>query len=503
MYSNNGGHLRRAWFTNRKAMAIAQMLGIHQRASSSATGAYLDENASRQRIDPGFMWLRLVLTDRYLSLMLGLPQGSLENVFATPEALSDCADLERFERMLGVASGLILQRRGVERLDLAHTQKVDTLLQESAAGMPSQWWADDSLCSRATDNVSEDFQGSLRLVNQITYHHLLIQLHLPYLLQQPSATNLGDYDYSKMTAAIAGRAILVQFVAFRASDESTAYCRGIDFITLTASMTLCLAHIECRRRREEADHTSASGSSVFHVLRYQRLSDRGLIERTLGIMDDMAALNKDVVAHKISELLRPLLEIESDSDSGREYHVTASSPSLSSFISDATVATAPESQCMGERAHGTSPGVKLSVEIPYFGTINIGHSRGYKTTAEFDHAVPSLVARCDAPPRSALPGQYNLQLQGPHDRPGHGIPVTQPTNADWQTVPSFVDHLSPPEPTAQTSDITGEDDPTLTASLYTRETENFRLLVPGLDAELDDWVLQGVDAAFFSSLTQG
>lgn len=227
LYLNNGGHLRRAWLANRKALAVAQMLGLHQGTGSPAE-TWLDENASRPRIDPDYMWLRLVLTDRYLSLMLGLPLGTLENVFATPEVLSDCAGLERFERKLGVAAGLILQRNGVERLDLAYRQKIDALLQEAAASMPPVWWTYSSACPRTVGNANEDFQGSLRLVNQIAYHHLLIQLHLPYLLQPPPTPS--EHDYSKMTAAIASRAILVRFVAFRASETNTAYCRGIDLL---------------------------------------------------------------------------------------------------------------------------------------------------------------------------------------------------------------------------------------------------------------------------------
>lgn len=352
MYLNNGGHLRQAWLTNRKALAVAQMLGIHQRYGSSA-GTWLDENASRPRIDPEYMWLRLVLTDRYLSLMLGLPQGTLENVFATPEALSDCTGLERFERMLGAAASLILQRNSVQRLDLAYTKKIDELLQEAAICMQPQWWTGSSVFSRTTDDGNDEFQGSLRLVNQIAYHHLLIQLHLPYLLQTPP-TPCG-YDCSKMTAAIASRSILVQFIAFRASEMSTAYCRGIDFITFTASMTMCLAHIECRRRWSSDDkstHTGASNSSsAFHALRHQRLSDRGLVERTLQIMDDMAARNENVVARKISQLLRPLLEIESDAASGKGYEVGVVASS-SSCVS--TAAVAPDSQWTSEMTRGAS-----------------------------------------------------------------------------------------------------------------------------------------------------
>ncbi|KAK8067244.1 Zn(2)Cys(6) transcription factor protein [Apiospora hydei] len=365
--------------------------------------------------------------------------------------------------------------------------------------MPPQWWASDNPCSSATNDIGEDFQGSLRLVNQIAYHHLLIQLHLPYMLLQPSPTLVGDYDYSKMTAAVASRAILAHFVAFRASETSTAYCRGIDFITFTASMTLCLAHIECRRRRDEAEHIDASASTAFHVLQHQRLSDRGLIERTLRIIDDMATRNKDAVAQKISELLKPLLEIESDSSSGKEYHVVASSSSFS----DTTAAT-PESQWTTERSHGTTPDVKLSVQIPYFGTIKIGHSRGVDIAVEPVHAEPSLVSRCASPLRLVHPDECDPPLSRTSQHPRFEITAAQPANPDWQTVPSFVDHLSrPPEPPAQTFDTNGEDRSALSSCPRTGETEDGHLVVPGLEADLEDWALQGVDAAFFSNLTQG
>ncbi|KAK8031984.1 hypothetical protein PG990_001718 [Apiospora arundinis] len=517
MYLNNGGHLRRAWFTNRKAMAIAQMLGLDQEASAS-DAAYLDAKSSRLRIDTGYMWLRLVLSDRYLSLMLGLPPGTLDNVFATTKALTDCADIERFERMMGVAAGLILQRNQAERLDIAHTQNIDALLQEAAACKPPQWWSGDTLRFCELSEASEDFQQSIRLVNQIAYHHLLIQLHLPYMLQQPPPTTSDNYDYSKMAAAIASRAILAQFVDFRTSETSSAYCRGIDFIAFTASMTLCLAHIECGRCRysNPRGHISGSGYSAFHALRHQRLSDRGLIERTLQIMDGMAARSKDVVARKISELLGPLLQLENDSASGVEYRVSHSTSS--------DVATSPESQWTSVvSGEGTSS--VLSVQIPYFGSVKIERSpdsgRGSNdpgvTISRSEDSVASVseqaahgdvAGRCDSSSSQlAHPAQCNQQSQGPNvgtHRFGYEITAAQPSNPDWQAVPSSVDHLNPRRSPAQASTsqvIDGEDQPTTRPSLHTvAGPADANLLVSGLDAELEDWVLQGVDAAFFGSL---
>lgn len=40
---------------------------------------------TRDRIEPERLWFRLVVSDHYLSLMLGLPQDPLVNSFAIPK----------------------------------------------------------------------------------------------------------------------------------------------------------------------------------------------------------------------------------------------------------------------------------------------------------------------------------------------------------------------------------------------------------------------------------
>jgi hypothetical protein len=105
MYLNDAGNLRRAWLTNRKAMAVAQMMGLH---TGTRSPWIILDTETRERINTDYMWFRIVLSDRYLSLMLGLPQGSQESVFARPEALSSCAPVERLERLESIAGGLIL-----------------------------------------------------------------------------------------------------------------------------------------------------------------------------------------------------------------------------------------------------------------------------------------------------------------------------------------------------------------------------------------------------------
>lgn len=106
MYHNNAGGLHRAWMLNRRAMTMAQIMGLH---TANLPPAKIIDTKTRDRIDPQYMWFRLVISDRYLSLMLGLPQGAPDNNFATAAALRSCQSLDRMERIEAMVGGLILQ----------------------------------------------------------------------------------------------------------------------------------------------------------------------------------------------------------------------------------------------------------------------------------------------------------------------------------------------------------------------------------------------------------
>ncbi|EEH39358.2 C6 zinc finger domain-containing protein [Paracoccidioides lutzii Pb01] len=275
------------------------------------------ELETQDRIDPDYMWFRIVSTDRYLSLRLGLPQGSYENVFASQKVLQNCIAVEHLERLESVAAGLILQRNVGEQIDLATTHEVDKMLQEAAALMPPRWWLMTSNGAVGSDDA-QAFKESIRLTNHLTYRHLLVWLHVPYMML--SSSTEPRYDYSRMTAANASRAIVAQFVAFRGANLSTAYCRGIDFVAFIASRTLCIAHMEAHRQ---------------HQFGY----------------------GKDVT---ISIILRSLLAIENDSANGAWYRTTAT---LELYKED------PHS--FGARDDNLN---ELHINIPYFGTIKFEHS---------------------------------------------------------------------------------------------------------------------------------
>ncbi|TPX14636.1 uncharacterized protein E0L32_005328 [Thyridium curvatum] len=446
MYLNNAGNLRRAWLTNRKAMTLAQMIGLHQETCTSVK--VLDEE-TRDRINPSYMWARLVFSDRYLSLMLDLPQGSLGDVFATPDILEGCSALERMERVLAVAGNRIIQRNGTERTDIATTSNIDKLLLEAASFMPPQWWLIPNDLPDSEGGPAKSLANTVRLMNQFTYYHLMVQLHIPYLLL--SSANHPCYDYSKLSATNASRETLSRYVSFRSLDTTTTYCRGIDFVVFIASMTLCLSHMICchQQRREIGTELTCLQS-----LAHQRLADRGLIERTLELMDKMANGYGDAAAKRISLILRPLLAIEAKSRIGGLYEASVS-----------PVASRPEFD--GPEGKVDESGT-MSIHIPYFGTIKIRHHNPLEDP-EHDRERGQLV---DQQSKHGLQ-TTNTNRQSP-------LASFQPTSRDYNEF-SIADEPFP--------------------SLNDHVSQDFGVLDQDWAVDLESWALQGVDTALFNTLT--
>ncbi|KAJ9164770.1 Transcription factor [Coniochaeta hoffmannii] len=470
MYHNNAGNIRRAWITHRRAMVIAQTLGLHRLPSATIRLPVL-EAETRGRIDPEHMWYRLIITDRYLSLILSLPQYSTESPFSSPAALKSCTPLEKLERMEATAGGLIIQRNRHGMQDLTKTQEIDKLLQEAASLMPARWWLAPDMAAIAADG-SDALDETLRLMNQFTHYHLLAQLHLPYLLR-PSRDD-RKYDHEKITTVLASREILSRFVSFRGSDTVTAYCRGIDFLAFIASTVLCLAHIDSRR---------VDGEGALGFLRHQRPSDRGLLEMTLQCMEAMSEggpPDGDALASKIAHVLGHLLAIETKAADGAYFNT-----SVDSEPSEPGEPGGPEPR--GER-QTVEVGEPLRIYIPYFGTIRI--EPGIASRAEdplLDLESPPLVPSSSSQNAGKEPsGPSSLSR-------GNCQPGDLPVGPDSQALPSQ-------QRTA--GDLTADE--SLTSFHFDFvDLNNAGFHVSGGAPGADDWTLQGVDMALFDSLMRG
>jgi hypothetical protein len=368
MYHDTTGDIRRAWVAIRRAMTVGQMMGLHR----SAPGNSLEPQTG---IDQDQMWFRLVQADRYISLMLGLPQGSSESAFAAPKALDGCTPLERMRRLDCLAAGRILQRTATDLDNLAETREIDRLLQQASASMPPQWWLAPGFTlpgpGGQTAMEGPNLDGTMRFIDQYVHYHLLARLHLPYLLRSPANSKHDRmYVYSKTTAVNASREVLSRFVSFRGICPTVSYCRGVDLLAFIACSTLCLAHIEaCRQRQDCIEDLNGQGHySDLGFLAHQRPGDRGLMERALASIEQVADTNADEVACKMVTVLRHLLTIEDNAAiHGGSYRISyrTESPPLPAYSANDSEAGGIAIGSVGDE------GGVLHIHIPHFGIVDI------------------------------------------------------------------------------------------------------------------------------------
>ncbi|KAJ2892672.1 hypothetical protein MKZ38_009487 [Zalerion maritima] len=469
MYYNNAGSLRRAWLAIRRAMLLAQALGLHRRRPGGfglRAPVRTVEPESPSRLDPEYMWFRILNSDHYLSSMLGLPLGSTDQSFADPKVLERHPPIERLERISSLAGSKIIQRNEAKASaarKLEQTLEIDKLLRQGATNMPPQWWLPPSY-DRSPQTPPRDGEvlgEKIRLMNQFAYFNLLVQLHLPYILRSsPSPTSSEEaprLDYSRTTAVNAAREVLSRFVAFRHGDGGAPYCRGIDFVAFTASAALCLVHVD------------AGTQPALNLLAHQRLSDRGVLERTLAIMQEVGRGGSDPIATCICGILRPLLVIEANVHNGAAAYSTMS------------ICASPEGEGEGEADLPTTDDTNgndrvLRIPIAHFGIIKIEHGGVSKES----FGVPGHLPDCRHPLSSTNPGQRvdsSVFL---------GVPGGD-SNAPGGQSRSFQEGNSISG--VELSSNGGEQD--------------LHVFDEGMMLNDEDWGLQGVDMAFFESLMRG
>ncbi|KAF1829890.1 hypothetical protein BDW02DRAFT_126438 [Decorospora gaudefroyi] len=361
MIQNYAGNLHRAWMSTRRAASAAQMLGLHRGKSNLSSLKILDPK-TRSGLDPDQLCFRIVEMDLYLSMTLGLPQSWLDTCALTDGALEDCHPLDRMARLQCIIARRILSR-GLTSKSSENTNDIDRLLQDSAALMPSQWWLVPNFAADH-DGVLHPVHDVARTMYQFSHYHLVIRLHLPYMLR-PSMD--VKYEHNKVTVVHASRETLSRYIAFRVwKNPGHYYCRGVDYLSFIALTALCLAHIDSSQSMGE---TTQLGIGSATVLAHSRPSDRAMMERTVEILDRM---EDDAIAVKLCRVMSYLLHVEAESANGAEY-------SASTTASDDDRATECDGKFVDEE------GDNLQLHIPYLGTINLQRGIGTSSAGRVLH----------------------------------------------------------------------------------------------------------------------
>lgn len=470
VFEINRGNLRRAWVVYRRAMTVAQLMGLHR--SPMPPLKRIDPELDAQ---PDFMWFRIVYMDRYLSLLLGLPQGTSDKIMGAMSTLRHEPPLGKFERVLTVIASRILERNEgtFAQSEITTTRSIDSDLLRLSKDMPASFWRSPNF-HRLTPGSPDTVLETVRVAAQVYYYGLLIQLHLPYLLRVGDNT---EREYSKITCLNASREIIMRFIAHRSFNPMSSCSRPVDFFALLAAMTLLLAHLDAHHHREASN-----------VLAHQRLSDRAILDQALERMDMISNLNKDAITEKSATLIRRLLEIEADAAEGNKY-------------------TASSVGGIDDLHEGKREGDELRLQIPYLGVIKIAR-QGPISCETWPQNEPSRTppANISIEPRQREPlttsgdtfesRNHASATVGYALNNRHGVPHGSTYPEDLPPLleqPDLQSQAPGYEQFMQQCPSSGQDDIALQPHVG----------LPGIAAGVDDWVFQGVDMAFFDSLMRG
>lgn len=326
-YQANCGNLRKAWISIRRALNMAQMMGIDK--GHAVAFRSCDPHASTgHRSSADVLWYKVVFWERYLSLLLGFPIGSPGNEFASGTTCAGDTSLDKLEKSHTVLTALIIDRNNDHRKDPARkqnnyaaTQDIDLQLENAARAMPPGWWDEPRMDPFASYDTL--WESTARILCQIHHFTLALMVHVPYMLRDLSSPR---YDYSKTTCVNSARELLSRYFSFRTHNVSAHSCRRVDYAGLMAGMTLCLSYLGRRkgetwdraRIKEDAEMLKMTRRRMQHVasVNGDRLSREAIsiIEQLTPIIDKAAALLADRRGSLSEIVARPPLPLDTPKD---------------------------------------------------------------------------------------------------------------------------------------------------------------------------------------------
>lgn len=334
-YNFRIGNHYAAWLALRRAIGLAELMGLRKMKPG-------DDGAES-------LWYLLNYSDRFVSVIFGLPCNSSDNSFASERALAGMGVVEKLGRIQVALLGRVIDRNikmqpwfqndySDNEINAIYEQTrcIDRDLKQSANILPVDPWVMPNSSSSATDKDVSKRTGILQV--QMHHYYLLLLLHQPYLLRKsrlPSERihDLIDYRYSKVATLSASRDLLDRFMILRDIHHATAY-GGLDHKAWLASVTLLLAYINT--------HQLSDGDFSQH----HRLQDIAMIHRLIDRFRKAAYRVESV------QQICTLLEIEADAANGNRYYF--------SWEEDTESARDLNS---------------LQLSIPYFGTILVLSAR--------------------------------------------------------------------------------------------------------------------------------
>ncbi|KAJ5633919.1 hypothetical protein N7528_001761 [Penicillium herquei] len=364
------GDFQSAWAIQRRAATIAQEIGL--------------ENISGELgVRAEYLWFQIIYTDRFLSLVLGVPLAISSNSFASPAQLSLSEPSQKLERIHALIAGHIIARniriqsaRDSQGDEIPHfdhdkeTKIIDRNLKNATRTLPSEWWLAPSL-----DSTSETCTGAAekaaKLFAQMHQYYLLVLLHHPYLIYYHDGNHgQRDYRYSRSAVTLASRELISRYLAVRNYRRSPSY-RGLDEKGFMASIILIFAHF------------TSHGNDDLDFIEHQRSYDLAIIGKVISLWEDISMHPGDLQCTSYLQRLRKFIEIEEDAANGSPYHTWTEEGSSRNLIENSL--------------HNDG---EIRFSFPYFGDVVIASQKSIQSDAasmfsEFAHQQEPDTVRFD------------------------------------------------------------------------------------------------------------
>ncbi|KAI0851289.1 hypothetical protein F5Y00DRAFT_19166 [Daldinia vernicosa] len=455
LYHSNVGNLRKSWLVLRRALAVIQLMGATRWSDDKPLKSIDPRSDPVTRSRGSALWHRMNFSDRYLSLLLGLPAASEDDSFATPGLLDADLPADKLSKLHCVISGAIIKRnasyhgKGTAALDASFvaTQAIDRSLDAAAKSVGAEWWQPVKPPDTTTATSKELIDAHTHVMMQMNHYHLLTLLHLPYFIRDPKERR---WDYSKTTCLHASRKVLEAYLVFRHLTDAAGACRHTDYGALTASMTLLLGYLDPKLRSRDPQTS------------YQRSADRKLVLAVRNVMQEVAERDDDKLSRETSDIITRLLPLT-------DVDLTASSSS--------------------------SLDAPVRLEIPYLGTININ-----PVSRRMQQDRPQLPQ--DGPYTPSAPANSNNKRHAKQDRPQRSttIPENVYANNDPNTTPIDPSLQQQPLEAPLTFLNSLGEDANFSFMQFEPADPSGPYQLPELAADMDEWTFQGFDANFFENL---
>ncbi|KOC07637.1 hypothetical protein AFLA70_153g002191 [Aspergillus flavus AF70] len=317
---NNDGKLRSAWLCYRRALNVAQIIGLHRVAPES-----MEESESVSRAK--HIWNHIIYADRYLSLMLGLYHGITDVALDSKGNGNETPSSSPMDLLCRIAGSIIERNQKFSKITPSMVRMTQTIDAELMSTDPLSVVEDPTILPPGKS--LERAQAYAKLMTRLWHYQLIAWLHLPLLLESGTERR---YDYSRQSCLEASRHMITCYTSIRHLTANSFCCKSLDFQAFTAAVTL-LINILGPTGRSHLDS-----------------NDWPAIETVMTSLETLAeGQPPDKVATRGLSVLRTLKSVATRNNTPQ------------SDISDGL----PPMDCQSRR---------IKLDIPYFGTISIDYS---------------------------------------------------------------------------------------------------------------------------------